>query len=126
MTIENAVKSGLLRVRLSTSKRSISASRENDMSFPRYPRTVVVCCPHAPMMMGFVSTAGYIALIILGTSGGQSYNASLMRVMWVDVVGVILVLTRRRIKMEGIVSVNTTKKYGLSVETGQRSKVSNS
>ena len=48
----------------------------------------------AAMVMGFVSMAGYIVLMLTGSD----YNAALTKIMWVDVVGIILVLIAAALK----------------------------
>lgn len=42
----------------------------------------------AAIVMGFVSMAGYVLLM----SFGDDYNSQLQKIMWVDIVGVVLVV----------------------------------
>jgi membrane-associated HD superfamily phosphohydrolase len=42
----------------------------------------------AAMLMGFASMAGFIILVLLG----ENHNASIHKIMWVDVVGLVLVV----------------------------------
>lgn len=42
----------------------------------------------AAMLMGFVSMAGYVVLILIG----GDYNSQLQKIMWVDIAGIVLVV----------------------------------